>query len=376
MRLGSLPIVLAVFIGVAPAARAGFYQQTNLVSDIQGLANNFDPNLKNPWGISFPPGGPFWVSDQGTNMATLYNAAGVPQTLSVTTPTTAGGPNGPTGQVFNNTSGFVLSDGSKALFLFAQQNGTITGWNPGAGVGAMTPTLFGTAGNGTGAVYEGLAIGTSSQGSVLYAADNKNGKIDVFNSTFAATTLAGGFTDPNLPSGFKAYNVQTIGNTVYVTYSSATGGGVVDTFDQNGNFLARIAANDATGPLKAPWGIVIAPSTFGQFANDILVGNNGSGTIAAFDPTNHNFVGFVSDANGNPFVNSGLWALTFGSGGQNGSNPNTLFFTAGIGGYQDGLLGSISVNNVPEPGSMALLSGGMALSALFALRHRRRAARG
>jgi uncharacterized protein (TIGR03118 family) len=262
------------------------------------------------------------------------------------------------------------------VFIFAQENGMITGWNPGAGVGALTPALIGTNGNGTGAVYTGLALGTSSLGSVLYAADNKNGKIDVFNSTFASTTFAAGFVDPNLPTGFKAYNVQTIGNTVFVTYNSATGGGVVDTFDQNGNFLARIGANGANGPLQSPWGVVVAPSTFGQFANDLLIGNRGSGMIAAFDPTSHDFVGFLSGANGNPIVNSGLWDLTFGSGGQNGSDPNTLYFTAGINGYRDGLLGSISLASVPEPGSMALLSGGMALSALLALRHRRRAARG
>ncbi len=288
----ALSAMIAAACLASPTRVPAAYVQTNLVSDVPGLAVNTDPNLKNAWGISFGPGSPFWVSNAATNTSTLYNGAGTPQALIVTIP------GSPTGQVFNNTSDFVLSDGSKAIFLFAQLNGAISGWNPAAGTTALT-----AATGNAGASYDGLALGASSQGNVLYAADNAGGKIDVYNATFQPTTLAGAFVDPNLPAGFKPYNIQNLGGVLYVTYNSAAGGGVVVTFDQNGNFITQVTSNAAGGPLNTPWGVALAPAGFGQFGGDLLVGNRGNGQINAFDPTTGAFLGTVSDANGNPITN-------------------------------------------------------------------------
>ena len=346
--------------GVGPtAARGDFYAQTNLVSDIPGLAAFTDPNLKNPWGMSFSGGGPFWVSDQVTGKSTLYNGAGVPQGLIVTIPNKPGGgpPTGPTGQVFNPTNDFVLSNGAKAVFLFSNLDGTISGWNGTIGTTAeihVTPTAP--------TVYTGLALGTSAVGSALYAADDRNGKIDVFNGAFAKTSLAGSFVDPTLPAGFTPYNIQNVGGTLYVTYENeGQGGGVVNAFDVNGNFLRRISANGAGGHLDSPWGVTLAPATFGQFGGKLLVGNEGDGHISAFDPNTGAFLGQLLGSNGNPIVNTGLWALAFGNAGA-GSDPNALYFAAGINGEVDGLFGAIRA--VPEPGSVVLFGlGGLLLLA-------------
>ena len=352
----ALALVLASR-GFGPtAARGDFYAQTNLVSDVPGLAAFVDPNLKNPWGMSFSPTGPFWVSNQVTGTSTLYTAAGNPLSLVVTIPNKPGGgpPTGPTGQVFNSTTDFLLSNGNKANFIFSNLDGTISGWNGGLGTTAeirVTPTAP--------TVYTGLALGTSAAGSTLYASDDRNGKIDVFNGAFAKTSLAGSFVDAALPAGFTPYNIQNIGGTLYVMYENqAQGGGVVDAFDLNGNFLRRISANAAGGRLDAPWGVALAPVGFGQFGGKLLIGNEGDGHISAFDPTTGAFLGQLLGSNGNPVVNTGLWGLAFGTG----ANSNTLFFNAGINGEVDGLFGSI--RSVPEPGSVVLFGlGGLLLVA-------------
>jgi uncharacterized protein (TIGR03118 family) len=350
MRIGTLRAALAAAALIAWFGdRAGAqYLQTDLTSNGPGAAHT-DPNLGNAWGMSFAPGSPIWVSNQVTNTATLYNAAGAPQALVVSIPTTGTGPQGPTGQVFNGTTSFGLSDGASALFIFANLNGNIYGWNGAAG---KTALLAGTG--PAGASYDGLAIGTSSQGATLYAANNKGG-VDAFNSSFAQTTLAGTFTDPNLSPGFHPYNVQNIGGTLYVTYNSATGGGVVATFDQNGNFLKEIASNGAAGPLSAPWGVAIAPTGFGQFSGDLLIGNRGNGMIDAFDPTTDAFLGVLRDSAGNPIVDPGLWGLAFdpGAAGTPAGAPPTLYITAGGATYNQGLFAAITA--VPEPSSLALL---------------------
>jgi uncharacterized protein (TIGR03118 family) len=315
----------------------------------------------NPWGTSFGPGSPFWVSDEGTGQSTLYDGHGVKQTLSVVIP---GGK--PTGQVFNTTGDFALTTGGKALFLFATLNGTIAGWNPSLGVGANTPAQ--QTASTPGAVYTGLALGTSANGSTLYAADSKGGKIDTFNSTFSATTLSGSFADPNRPAGLTPYNIQNINGSLFVTWEGARGAGFIDKFDTNGNVVSTFSAPSSM--LNAPWGVTLAPSTFGQFAGDLLVGNKGNGEINAFDPITGAFQGTLLDAQGNPIVIPGLWALAFGGGGRNGGNPNSLFFAAGIGPevgvnsgiYQHGLFGEI--DPTPETSSMILLGvGGMMLFA-------------
>ncbi|MFO0893065.1 MAG: TIGR03118 family protein [Isosphaeraceae bacterium] len=332
----------------------GFYKQTNLVSDVPGLAKFTDPNLKNPWGISFGPTTFFWVSNQGSDTSTLYNTAGQPQALVVSIPTTGSGPQGPTGQVFNGTGSatdFLLSNGNAARFLFANLNGTISGWNGGAAAQIVA--------SATSAIYTGLAIGSNGSGNFLYAANSAANTIDVFNGTFAQTSLSGSFVDPNLPAGFTVYNIQRFGSSLYVTYENeATGGGVINEFDLNGNFIRRISSNGDGGPLDSPWGMAIAPSGFGTFAGKLLVGNEDDGRISAFDLTTGDFVGQLLDESGNPISNTGLWGLAFGNGG-NGGDPNTLYFAAGINGERNGLFGAITF--VPEPSSMALafMAGGV-----------------
>ena len=329
------------------------------------MAANTDPNLKNPWGVSFGPSTPFWISDQGTNKTTLYSGAGVPAALVVNMLPATGVPVGPTGQVFNSGPGYVLSNGNPALFLFSTLAGTIDGWNPGDG----TSTEIAATRTGS---YTGLAIPSNNAG--LYAANFGAARIDAFNPSFGAATLAGTFTDPNLPSGYSPYNIQFLNGSLYVEYAQVNttthrpqvgaGLGFVDVFNLDGTLKQRLISG---GALNVPWGITMAPSTFGSFANDLLVGNFGDGRINAFDPTTGAFVGTLSSASGD-IVNSGLWALEFRTGGP-GVNPNALYITAGINGEADGLFASIQV--APEPGTLAIMGLGLAFLAARARRMRR-----
>lgn len=217
-------------------------------------------------------------------------------------------------------------------------------------------------------MFTGLANGNNGAEDLLYAADVSKGAIDVFNSS-GLTTLSGNFRDPNLPTGYKPYNIQNIGGLLYVEYFDPTkvgqpNIGVVDIFDLNGVFQKRAATTN----LDAPWGVAMAPSNFGAFSNDLLVGNFGDGTISAFNPTTGAFLGTLSDANGNPLVNSGLWALAFRTGSS--FNPDALYFAAGINGQRDGLFGEITAA-VPEPASFTLIAAGLLAATLL----RRRTAR-
>jgi uncharacterized protein (TIGR03118 family) len=353
--------------------------QINLTTDDQAFlvsqgfapAANVDPNLINPWGMSFSPTSPFWISDQGKDRATLYNGAGVPQSLVVTIPGSATGPSGPTGQVFNSsTSDFTLSVGGTARFLFANLDGTISGWNPGTGTAASV------AATTPGAVYTGLALGNNGNGNFLYAANNAAGKIDVFNGSFQQTTLTGNFLDPNLPAGLAPFNVVNLGGTLYLTYTTpgpsadeaALGTGVVDRFTLDGVFLGRFVTGSVSNNVLSPWGVVQAPGSFGAFADAILIGNfaEEDGFINAFagDGTYLGMLMLGSD----PFNVPYLWALGTRAPGS-GFDTGAVFFTAGIGDERHGLFGQL--NPVPEPSTWAMMVLGFGAVGLSMRRRRR-----
>jgi uncharacterized protein (TIGR03118 family) len=351
--LGTLALAFA-----ATYIHADSFSQTNLVSDIPGLAANTDPNLKNPWGVAFSPTSPFWTSDQVTGLATLYNAAGTPQALVVTIPGSATPPSGPTGMVFSNVAGSFPVNGTPATFIFDTLNGTLLGWNGSAGTTAVQMAAT------PGAIYTGLAEASNGASTFLYAANSgPAGRIDVFNSTWAPVASPGGFTDPNLPAGLVPFNIQNIGGSLFVTYAqlgpggTPLPGGVVDQYDANGTFIKRIATG---GPLSAPWGIVLAPSNFGSFSNDLLIGNFGNGEILAYDATTDLFLGTINGINGQPLVNDRLWALETRSAGA--FDPNAVYFSAGINSEADGLFGAITL--VPEPATIFGTATGLIALAL------------
>jgi uncharacterized protein (TIGR03118 family) len=336
------------------------YRQTNLVSDLPGMALIEDPLLVNPWGISMTATSPFWVANAGTSTSTLYrgdNGANVffknAGLAGITTPG-----NRPTGTVANPTAtDFVLPDTCAAPpcganFIFASISGNILGWDPNAPTAGSTVAIV--AAKNPGHIYTGLAIGNNGSGNFLYAADFGNGKIDVFNSSYALQPAASfPFADPTIPTTegnkYHPHNIQAIGNSLYVTYAKVgpggfdqpgIGNGFVRRFDMNGVRDLTFGINN--GPLNSPWGVTVAPASFGIFGGALLVGNFGAGnpSIHAFNPTSGAFLGTLQDEGGNGIVIEGLWAIVFGNGG-NGGNPNTLYFAAGIVDEKHGLFGSL-----------------------------------
>jgi len=354
-------LTIALYGYLLPGSLAApVYSQTNLSSDVPGMAPNLDPNLKNPWGMSFSATSPFWVSDQGMNVSTLYSGLGVANQLVVGTPF------GPTGQVSNGTSDFEVTAGNPARFIFASLSGTVSGWNPTAS--PATAVVKFTAPDS--AVYTGLASGTTGNNNFLYATDFANRKVDVLNGSFNKVSLAGNFLDPNVPGDYAPYSIENIQGSLYVQYarvdavthraSEDVNQGIVDVYDLNGNLQRRLITDTH---LSSPWGVALAPSGFGDFANSLLVGNFGDGAINAFDPATGAYRGTLSDALGNPIINDGLWAIKFRAPGS-GFNPNTLFFVAGINDEANGLFGTIQA--VPEPANFALVAGGCLLLLLRA----------
>jgi uncharacterized protein (TIGR03118 family) len=361
--ISSIPALAAgavlAFGAMATSAQATNFNVVNLVSDGSITAAHTDSQLVDPWGLATSAGSPFWTANNAGGVATLYNTAGAKQGLVVTLAGVGGNPADPTGVVFNGTSSFVAPTSSPALFLFATETGTINAWSGG------TTADIAVNNSGANAVYTGLAIGNNGVGDLLYAANFNSGQVEMYNSTFALVgTLQ---TDTALPSGYAAYNVQNLGGNLFVTYAKqdgarhdavdGAGNGFVDEFSQSGAFERRIVSN---GALDSPWGLALAPSSFGAFAGDLLVGNAGDGTISAYDLATTAFVGELRGVDGNPIVEGGLRALRVGNGG-NGGLSDALYFTAG--GPDAGLLGSISASAaaaaVPEPASWAIMILGL-----------------
>jgi uncharacterized protein (TIGR03118 family) len=328
-----------------PAGNA--YLQHNLVADQPGIADFTDPNLVNPWGIYTTATSPFWVNDGGTGLATVYSSNG---SVSATKPSIPPGakdpsPSTPTGGVANATGGFLVQ-GNAPNFIFATADGTLSCFVSKISATQAQQTVDNSA---AGANYYGLAISatTTNAAPLLYAANFHTGNIDVFDTNFKPFTVSGNFTDPATPAGYAPFNIQNLGGKLYVMYAKqnsaknfatvGAGLGSVSIFDLNGNLLQHVATG---APLNAPWGVAIAPATFGAFASDILIGNFGDGTINAFDPTSGKSLGTLADQNGNTISISGLWALFVGNGGS-GGDANALYFAAGVGNQLHGLFGSL-----------------------------------
>ncbi|HZW31873.1 MAG TPA: TIGR03118 family protein [Isosphaeraceae bacterium] len=390
-RLALLSCSLLVAVGTAQAETA--YLQTNLVTNDQSVApaQQTDPNLINPWGVSFSTTSPIWVSNQGgtgplgagsTSLFTLHGNTSSPTVATFGVPNLGGAApsdnNGPTGQVSTAAPGITTSStdfnftagGStgKAAFIFANLDGSISAWKGGLSAAVIQPSA-----TVAGASFTGLAIGNTSTGAAqIYAADQNSTNVYIFNSQWQKIgTLA---ADSTLPAGFKAFNVQNIGGKLFVTYANpnSPAGGVVDEYSTNGALLGRVITDSAGAHLNTPWGLAVAPVGWGQFGGDLLIGNNDvDGFINAYSlsGTTATWQGTLMLNTGQPFHEGELWGMTFGNGGSGGS-PNTLYIAAGLEGATNGLIAAISV---PEPSSgvlgliaVAIVGGG------WQWKHRRR----
>lgn len=354
LRGVSLALALAIALpafAASPAIQApGFkYQQHNLVSDGAVPADHVDPNLVNPWGIAFNPFGPVWVSDNGTGLSTLYDGAGVIQSLVVDIPAPGSNSGGtPSGTVYNASQSFKVSKGAvsgPSVFLFVTEDGVIAGWAPNVD---STHAITAIDNSASGATYKGIAITGAGSGGMMYATDFHNAKVDVYDANFQPVVLSGSaFRDAQIPTGYAPFGIQNINGDLYVTYAKqdadkhddvpGPGFGYVDIYDPNGVLLRRFASR---GALNAPWGVALAPAGFGRASNTVLIGNFGDGHINAYAPTLGVSLGSLLDSSGHPIAIDGLWGLAFGNG-YSSQSVNTLYFTAGPNDEADGLYGQI-----------------------------------
>ena len=341
----------AMALGAAPAsAGAGGYVETDLASDISGRAQQTDGTLVNPWGLVRGPSTPWWTADNGVGLSTLLRADGTrfPAPFNPVNVPFVGctGVGTPTGIVFDPTGSFHFVDcrggAHAARFMFATEDGSIAAWD------APLTSAVTVVSPSAGAVYKGLAVGTSSQGTFLYATNFRAGTVDVFNGAFQHVTLAGSFSDPGIKAGFAPFGIANLGGLLYVTYAkqdaalhddvAGPANGFVDVFDTSGNFVRRAATR---GRLNSPWGVALAPAGFGRFSGDLLVGNFGDGRINVIDPVTGEFIDQLRGPDNRPLAIDGLWAIVFGSGSANSGPANALFFTAGLDGESHGLFGRI-----------------------------------
>ena len=355
-----------VLLVTSGAAAATLFTVTNLVSDdpVGHPAKVTDARLENAWGISASATSPFWVSSNGQGVAEIYsvnpatNAVSIAGLSPITIPSPGGGTAAVTGQVF---AGGAFNG---ELFMFATEDGTIAGWR--GALGTTAETLADNSGRG--AVYKGITLGlTNNNNAYLYAADFHNNHIDVLPQA-GAPPLTGNFADPNLPAGYAPFNVANLGGTIYVAYAKTVlnsndeadgpGFGFLDAFDLNGVFQRRVASQ---GTLNAPWGLAIAPASFGEFAGDLLVGNFGDGLISAFTTTGVP-LGLLRDTSNNPIAIDGLWGLLPGNNASGGGSRNDIYFAAGPDGESHGLFGVIApvgAAAAPEPSTGYILALGL-----------------
>lgn len=348
------PVARAAMPPAPPAdcSVAGGYTQRNLVANSPALgAENVDPHLVNSWGLAFNPTGVSWVANAGTGTSTLYDGNGVQQPLIVGIPAPPGVTEAgePTGVVFNGSEAFVVSGtgvSGPARFIFATEQGLLAAW---AHMVDEAWAKIVADNSSMGAVYKGLALAGTGADARLYAADFRNGRIDVFTSSFTPMPMPGAFADPSLPAGYAPFNIHHIEGTLYVSYAQqdaertddvpGAGAGYINAFDMNGQLLRRFASQ---GALNAPWGMALAPAGFGPFSNHLLVGNFGDGYINAYDPASGAWAGTLTRPDGQPVVVDGLWSLSFGNGVQD-QPAEALFFTAGPADETQGLYGRLDL---------------------------------
>jgi uncharacterized protein (TIGR03118 family) len=327
---------LCLFVFVVSLSAQNNYFVHNLVSDVAGMADHVDPNLVNPWGNAFSATSPFWIGNNGTGTSTLYDDTGTAIPLVVKIPAAGGAttPGKVTGVIFNGNANSFLISGQTPLFIFCTEDGTISGWSPKVD---MTNAKIMIDNSTSGAHYTGCTLGGTAAAPMLYAADAGNAKIAVWDINLKP--VVAGFVNSAVPAGLAPFNIQNLAGTMYVTYAPPPGsaaGGHVSTYDMNGVLLGDL---NGAGTLNAPWGLAIAPASFGKYAKMVLVGNFGDGTIHAFDPTSGALMGSLQDESNKPIAIDGLWSLNFGNGAA--SDPATLYFTAGIQAETHGLFGSI-----------------------------------
>ena len=347
----SMPMTPVATPPVTTPTITSAYATRTLVADSGNGAEHLDPKLVNAWGIAFNPTGFVWVANNGSATSTLYDGNGVPQTLVVAIPPGSAGASNPTGIVFNSGATFQVSQNGVSggsAFIFASENGTLSGWSPSVN---RTNAIVAVDTGASGAVYKGLATASYLGASYLYAADFRNGRIDVYDSTWKPVTLPGGsFSDPNLPAGYAPFGIQAIGGRIYVAYAQRAAGsieetkgaglGIVDVYDAGGALVKRLV--NSGGALNAPWGMALAPASFGGASNMLLVANFGDGRINAYNADTGAFAGTLSRSGGAAIMIDGLWGIAFGNG-VNSQPVNTLFYTAGPGEEAHGVYGRIDL---------------------------------
>jgi uncharacterized protein (TIGR03118 family) len=352
-------LVFTLLLLIVGSAMAQHYTRTDLTTDSASVspAPNLDKNLVNAWGVARSSGSPWWISDNGTGLSTLYDLNGVAQTLVVTVPLPNGqtGTSTPTGTVFNYTNGeFEVAPGQRAIFIFVTEDGTISGWNPNVDA---TNAIVKVDNSKSGAVYKGCAIATIAGGRRLYVTNFASGNVEMYNGNFHQI-MRTAFQDPQLPKNFVPFGIQNIGGSIVVTYAKRLPGetdeqhgaglGYVNVYDLDGNLVLRLKHGSY---MNAPWGIALAPGDFGSFSHRLLIGNFGDGTILAFNAVSGKFEGKFQDANGATLSIDGLWALSFGANSTNSGLATELYFTAGPAEESHGVFGKLAAVGADQRGN-------------------------